>query len=51
MMINRRNWNSGILTLNTLSRYRNNPLNKNFRFHGQTVGDNLGRIKIGREIG
>ena len=39
MMINRRNWNSGILTLNTQSRYCNNPLNKNFRFYGQTVGD------------
>ena len=51
MMINRRNWNSGILTLNTHSRYRNNPLNKIFRFHGQTVGDDVGPNKIGREIG
>ena len=51
MMINRRNWNSGILTLNTQSRYRNNPLNKIFRFHGQTVGDDVGPNKIGREIG
>ena len=39
MMINRRNWNYDILTLNTQSRYCNNPLNKNFRFYGQTVGD------------
>jgi hypothetical protein len=57
MMINRRNWNSGILTLNTQSRYWNNPLNKCKMsvFMGKRLATlvvlELGRIKIGREIG